>query len=63
MKKTCGKCHDYGRYQAYIGGRVVSRYCGCPAGRHWVEKIKKEFLSRGLDVSSPYYPWNLDSED
>ncbi len=56
--KECPKCHDFGRYQTYQYGRVMSEYCDCPAGNAWLERLKKDFEDRGMDTTASYYPWN-----
>ena len=40
-KKPCPKCNDYGRYQSYIGGMVVSVYCECAKGQAWLKRIEE----------------------
>jgi hypothetical protein len=63
MQKKCLKCHDFGRRQIYKYGRVMSVYCSCKAGRDWVQKLKEDFISKGIDITDPHYPWNQDPED
>ena len=41
----------------------MSVYCSCKAGRDWVQKLKEDFISKGMDITDPQYPWNQDPED
>ena len=58
LMKECSKCHGFGKYQTYQYGRVMSKYCECPVGTEWLERLKKEFEARGMDITDPRYPWN-----
>jgi len=39
-QNRCLKCYGYGRYQAYIAGRVTLVICDCPAGEK--DRLKQE---------------------